>query len=175
MAKVDYGWQAAANAAQNARRVLPGLLAAYIEEGRVLAGSKATPAELHGFRLATKRLRYTLELFRPCYGPGLDARLGGLRKIQQYLGEINDCAATERVLEEHLGPRSPLRARLERFLRSRRIQKIAQFNAYWRDRFDRPGEFERWREYLARHTVRRRQKRDRGNYAPARAVPAEPG
>jgi CHAD domain-containing protein len=162
MAKVDYGWDERASPAQNARRVLPGLLAAYLEKGRALAASQPTPSELHRFRLATKRLRYTLELFRPCYGPGLDARLGGLRKIQQYLGEINDCAATERVFRDHLAPRSPLRARLEGFLRARRIQKIAQFNAFWRGHFDRPGEFERWRQYLARHTVRRRQKRDRG-------------
>lgn len=155
MPKPDYGWDEAVNPARNARRVLPGLLRAYYEEGRALAGSKPDPAALHRFRLATKRLRYTLELFRSCYGPGLEARLSGLRKIQLYLGEINDCAVTERLFEQHLAPRSPLRARLAAFLRARRIQKIAQFSAYWRDHFDRPGEPERAQEYLARHTVRR--------------------
>ena len=155
MAKPDYRWDEAASAAQNARRVLPGLLQAYFEEGRALAGSQPAPAELHRLRLATKRLRYTLELFRPCYGPGMEGRLGGLRKIQQYLGEINDCAATERLLDEHLAPRSPLRARLAAFLRARRIQKIAQFKACWRASFDRPGELERWADYLARRTTRR--------------------
>lgn len=163
MAKIQYGWDQSASPAQNARRVLPGLLTAYVEEGRALTNSKPSPAELHRFRLATKRFRYTLELFRPCYGPGLETRLGSLRKIQQYLGEINDCVATERVLEEHLGPRSPVRARLAGFLRARRIQKIAQFTAYWRDQFDRPGELERAREYLARHTVRRAARRSSAN------------
>ena len=155
MAQPVYSWDEAASAGRNAHRMLPGLLRAYFEEGRALASQKATPQELHRLRLATKRFRYTLEVFRPCYGPGLDARLAGLRKIQQQLGEINDCAATGRLLNEHLAPRSPVRARLERFLRARTVQKIAQFKAFWQDHFDRPGELERWTDYLARRTTRR--------------------
>jgi len=155
VAKPTFNWNESASPALNARRVLPGLVQAYFEEGRALMGSKATAEQLHSFRLATKRVRYTLEVFRPCYGPGLDTRLAGLRQIQQYLGEINDCAATGRLLGEHLTRRSPVRARLAGFLRARAVQKIARFNAYWRSSFDKPGELERWVNYLARHTVRR--------------------
>lgn len=155
MAKPRYPWDETASAGQNARRVLPGLVKAYFEEGRALLNSKPTPRLLHRLRLATKRLRYTLEVFRPWYGPGLDTRLASLRKIQAQLGDINDCVATERLLDGYLPPRSPVRARLASFLRARTIQKTAQFNAFWRDHLDRPGELERWTDYMARRTRRR--------------------
>jgi len=170
VAQPNYPWQETATAGQNARRVLPGLAKAYFEEGRALVNAKATPRELHRFRLATKRLRYTLEVFRPCYGPGLDTRLASLRKIQQQLGEINDCAATERLLDDCLAPRSPVRARLANFLRARTVQKIAGFNAFWRDHVDRPDELERWTDYLARRTHRRAGAASR----PASDTPRQP-
>ncbi|MEI9973986.1 MAG: CHAD domain-containing protein [Ignavibacteriota bacterium] len=61
-----------------------------------MAGERSGTAELHVIRLATKRVRYTLELFRPCYGPGLELRITSLQRLQQLLGEVNDCAAAER-------------------------------------------------------------------------------
>jgi len=155
VAKTDFKWVESASAAANARRVLPPLAEAYFKAGRELTASKAAPEALHRFRLASKRFRYTLEIFGPCYGPGLGTRLAGVHKIQEYLGEINDCAATGALLRRHLPRRSPLMARLERFLRARTAQKVARFNAFWRGTFDKPGELERWTTYLARHTLRR--------------------
>jgi len=155
VAKPDFKWVESASAAANARRVLPPLAEAYFKAGRALVASKATPEALHQFRLASKRFRYTLEIFGPCYGPGLETRLAGVHKIQQYLGDINDCAATGELFKGHLPRRSPLMARLEGFLRARTVQKVARFNAFWRDTFDKPGELERWTTYLARHTLRR--------------------
>lgn len=166
MARGNFQWDEAAGVAQSAHRRLPGLAEAYFRQGRKLTGAPASPQALHRFRLQTKRLRYTLELFRACYGPGLDTRLAGLRQIQQYLGEINDCAVTGQLLAGQLPPNAPLRARMERFLRARAIQKICQFNRFWREVFDRSGEAERAVNYLARRTSVGRLLRPRG--APAR-------
>jgi hypothetical protein len=155
VARPDFKWVESASVAGNARRVLPPLAEAYFQAGRALTASKATLAALHRFRLASKRFRYTLEIFGPCYGPGLETRLAGVRKIQQHLGDINDCAATGDLLRQQLPRRAPLLARMERFLRGRTVQKVARFNAFWRGTFDKPGELERWTNYLARHTLRR--------------------
>jgi len=68
----------------------------YFKSGRKTFGGDATPVELHAFRLQTKRFRYTLELFRPVYGPTLERMIRSLRRIQQLLGVVNDCQATGR-------------------------------------------------------------------------------
>ena len=60
--------------------------------------ARSPPEELHGFRLETKRFRYTLELFRPLYGPNLDRYLKALRELQGALGKVSDYQAIQRVL-----------------------------------------------------------------------------
>lgn len=143
-------WDEAASAAQNARRKLPGLAAEYFAEGRAVVAGKGSPAAWHRLRLRTKRLRYTLELFRPCYGPGLEQRLHALRQAQQILGEINDCAAAGRLIDGLLPPRSPQRLRLRRFLDERARRKLGEFRDYWSKEFDKAGQEQAWRGYLAR-------------------------
>ena len=71
MAKTNISWDDSSTASANARAKLPAMLQAYFEEGRKLTGAEFTNARMHRFRLETKGLRYTLELFRACYGPGL--------------------------------------------------------------------------------------------------------
>ncbi len=66
--------------------LLRGLSAAYWEAGAQAAADGGAP-ELHAFRLHTKHLRYTLELFRPRAA----ARLALLRCVQGHLGDLNDC------------------------------------------------------------------------------------
>jgi CHAD domain-containing protein len=46
---------------------------------------------LHRLRIAAKRLRYTLELFAPCYGDALRELAHELAKLQTALGELRDC------------------------------------------------------------------------------------
>ncbi len=45
----------------------------------------------HAMRIATKRLRYMLELARPRQSPDLDATTTIIKKLQTLLGEIHDC------------------------------------------------------------------------------------
>ena len=143
-------WDEAASAAQNARRKLPALAAEYFADGRAMVAGKQSPAAWHRLRLRTKRLRYTLELFRSCYGPSLEQRLHALHKAQQLLGDLNDCAAAGRLIDELLPSRSPQRLRLRRFLDARARRLLAEFREYWSQELDKAGQEQAWRGYLAR-------------------------
>lgn len=45
----------------------------------------------HAMRIAAKRLRYTMELFKPAYEPVLDPFIGAAKRTQTLLGEMRDC------------------------------------------------------------------------------------
>jgi CHAD domain-containing protein len=143
-------WNERVGPAANARRELPRLTAEFFAQVRAALEARPSPEQLHRVRLAAKRLRYTLELFRPCYGPGLEARLERLRRLQQVLGEINDCAATSRVLAQ-CAPALPQRAKAERFLATRIRQNTAELRSIWSEDLDAPGEEARWVGYLSRN------------------------
>lgn len=143
-------WDERAGAAANARRGLPRLAAGYFARVRKLVAAEPSPDELHRLRLETKRLRYTLELFRPCYGPGLETRLAALRRLQQVLGEVNDSAVADRLLS-NLMSASPQRVRVLRFLKERAAAKAQEFRKEWTGVFDAPGHEHWWSVYLARH------------------------
>ena len=144
-------WDERAGAAVNARRELPHLAASYFARVRALLADDPSAPKLHRLRLLTKRLRYTLELFRPCYGPGLDTRLAALRRIQQSLGEVNDSAAAGRLLSRSMSAASPQRARILNFLEERAAAKAEEFRKDWSEVFDAPGQERWWTTYLARH------------------------
>jgi len=140
-----------ATASRRARRILPPMAARYFALGRELcAREAAAPAQMHAFRLATKRLRYTLELFRRCYGPAMEKRLEELRAIQTYLGDLNDCDVARRLAEQVAPPASRDRRRFERYLGERALKKASGFRRRWREAFDAPGRERAWRAYLAR-------------------------
>ena len=138
-------------AAPNARQRLPPVIAAYFAEGREVLANEPTPSELHGLRLATKRLRYTLELFRSCYGPSFRTRITALRRLQQVLGELNDCATAATLVAEASGAPSPQRTRIQSFLRERTLAKTEEFRREWTQIFDAPGQEQWWIDYFARH------------------------
>jgi len=143
-------WDESLSAAENARAALPELARSYFETGRKLTGKPPSPAALHRFRLDTKALRYTLELFRPCYGPGVDRRLAVLRKIQAYLGAINDYATTIELAAARLPPDAPERGRIEALLSAVARRKSLAFRRYAQRIFRDPGEERRWRNCLSR-------------------------
>jgi CHAD domain-containing protein len=143
-------WNARAGAAANARRELPRLVAEHFATVRELLVEDPAPSKLHQARLACKRLRYTLELFRPCYGAALERRLDALKKLQQVLGEVNDTVAAGNLLRKALKPNSAEGTRVQRFLEARRIEKAEEFRAQWTKEFDAPGREEWWTLCLAR-------------------------
>ncbi len=144
-------WNEDEGPAANARRALPVLVNEYFALVRkVISDPNASPRKLHRVRLATKQLRYSLELFRSCYGPGLETRLGGLRDLQQLLGDIADCSASERTVTKFVRSHSA-RAPVTSFLRTRSDSKIAAFRKYWADTFDAEGRERWWTTYLERN------------------------
>lgn len=146
MAKI--AWDGAATAEHNARGHLPEMLAEYFAAGRELAARDPSAGELHAFRLATKRVRYTLEMFRPVYGRGVEPYIESLRKVQTLLGDVNDCAATRARLDAVLDAGSEERSRVDRFLDERQAALTNDFLKFWREEFDAGGNEARWRAYL---------------------------
>lgn len=51
----------------------------------------ARKTELHELRKAAKHLRYSLELFQPCFGRTCGARIDEMKTIQDHIGKIHDC------------------------------------------------------------------------------------
>jgi CHAD domain-containing protein len=142
-------WDEKADAPANAEKFLPAVVTGYFQQGREILANRPAPQELHALRLATKSLRYTLELFRPCYGPGLVERLDALRSLQQALGEINDTAAAARLV----GRKSRDSGTVKTFLEKRRAAKTEEFRKRWAE-FDAPGQERWWTHYLA-HNARK--------------------
>jgi hypothetical protein len=139
-------WDGDAGAAANAGRRLPGMVSAFFGEVREFLAEDFAPADLHQLRLAAKRLRYTVELFRPCYPAGMEERLGALKKLQDWLGEVNDAVASGMLLRKQL-KRQP---QVRKFLEERAAEKAAGFVRHWKETFDAPGREAWWTEFLAR-------------------------
>ncbi len=142
-------WDERKSAPENARRELPALVSGYFARVRRLLAKDPEPAKMHRLRLVTKRLRYTLELFRACYGPGLETRIAELRGIQQLLGDINDHVAAGRLLAKAMAP-SLQKERMQKFLEGRIASKVREFRKHWTDVFDAAGRERWWTGYLAR-------------------------
>jgi CHAD domain-containing protein len=145
-------WDERAPSAANARHHLPRLAADYFVAVRELLAGGPAPPKLHQVRLASKRVRYTLELFRQCYGPGLEARLEALRELQQVLGKVNDATTARRLLAQAMNAKSPQSLRVQKFLDERATHNALEFRTHWDEVFDAPGQQEWWTGYLARHT-----------------------
>ena len=142
-------WDEKTGLLPNARRELPRLIAAYFSRVRKVLAEDGSPRKLHRLRLASKRLRYTLELFRPCYPAGLEDRLAALKKLQDWLGEVNDAVASIKLL------RGPLKRqpKLRMFLQERAATHAAGFARHWKDSFDAPGQEAWWTGFLT-HPVK---------------------
>jgi CHAD domain-containing protein len=149
-ARLKTDWDESAKAVENARTRLPKLVADYFNLGRELLASDPAPPELHALRLASKKLRYTMELFKSCYGPGLAARIDMLKAVQQMLGEINDTVAAERTLSQVLVAKTTESRGLVRFLRKSGETKAQEFRKHWTTVFDAAGQERWWIDYLAR-------------------------
>jgi len=129
------------NAAETARVLLPKLLEKYFKAGRKAAKGETSPKKLHGFRLATKQFRYSLELFRPLYGPSLERKLSALSGLQGVLGKLSDYHSVRTLIK---GDKA-----LEQKLDRATGKKLKEFREQWAA-FDTEGQLKRWKTYLAR-------------------------
>ena len=142
-------WKRSLTIRDNLRKRLPRMAADYFDAGRAALAEGKTWDEMHQFRLATKRFRYMLEIFRPAYGPALDARIDSLREIQTLLGDINDCIVTSGMVAT-VPDTEELRSKLGQRAddRTKKLRKV------WAGRFDASGERERWVRYLLSYACR---------------------
>ena len=143
-------WNPDAGPAGNAREHLPRLAEEYFAEVRKALARDPTPAQLHRVRLLSKRFRYTLELFRPCYAAGLRTRIAALKQIQDLLGECNDAVASLPRIEAALR-RPAEKARMRQYLEDLAAAKAAAFRKHWIEDFDAEGRERWWTVYLARN------------------------
>jgi CHAD domain-containing protein len=143
--RTNLKWDPAEDAAGNARRVLPKLVRQYFSQGRKAAVDGVSEADLHRFRLATKRLRYTLEMFAELYGPGIETKLKQVRRVQQVLGEVQDCEMLRSLdgAKEH--------PRLAVWVERRIARKKAEFRRLWSAEFGDEASQRRWLTYLERY------------------------
>ena len=164
-------WYERSSPSVNARRQLPRMMSEYFAEVRAALAEKPSPARLHQIRLASKKIRYTLELFRPCYGAaGFEAHLKALKDVQTSLGDVNDAVAASRLLVE-LMPHSPQRQALRAFLKHRAAKKAEEFGAHWTGQFDAPGQERWWTDFLGGRRgakSRRTMHRNRAGREPSR-------
>lgn len=70
-----------------------------LERGAAIT-PESTSVELHRLRIAGKKLRYLLEFFRGLYPPeNLERPIAMLKRVQDTLGALNDCAVQRRLIE----------------------------------------------------------------------------
>jgi CHAD domain len=74
---------------ENARRVLAVRIAELYSFEPVVAHPELSEA-LHDMRISAKRLRYTLELFRPQFGKAGERQIERVKAIQETLGALHD-------------------------------------------------------------------------------------
>jgi hypothetical protein len=74
---------------ENARRVLAVRVAEFYSYEPIVPHPEFSDA-LHQLRIAAKRLRYTLELFRPQFGKSGQRQIDRVKSLQEALGELHD-------------------------------------------------------------------------------------
>jgi CHAD domain len=147
-------WDAELTVAANSRSQLPAALQRYLKFGDEMLSRDVHPRELHRLRLATKHIRYSVEVFAGLFGPRIQELLKILRETQQRLGAISDATATEAWLKKRTLSRDPEVVRLTAYLEERASNQANAFPGFWQKHFGDPAERERWLIYLQRYAGR---------------------
>jgi CHAD domain-containing protein len=134
-------------AGASACAVLPPSAGDFFAAGRAAATAEAAPAQLHKFRLVAKRFRYTLELFRPLYGPAYAVRIEDVRKVQSLLGDRQDCAVLCARLRKPASDDAVLQSVWEQLDAQGRAHE-EKFRRYWHKALDLDGAEAAWVRYF---------------------------
>jgi len=125
-----------------ARTTLPRIASAF----RLAGDADLTLlGNLHALRIAGKRLRYALEVFRPCLGEDFTATYDLVKSLQDELGEINDAHEVLLRIADFVAPgeagvhqarghdawRDAAADSLKRF-HQQRDERAARFLEHWR-------------------------------------------
>lgn len=90
-----------ATLAANARRILAVRIAEYYAFAPIVDDERAV-VELHNLRIAAKRLRYTLELFRAVFGDAGEGLTERVKAVQELLGQLHDHDVRIALIEDEL-------------------------------------------------------------------------
>ena len=101
---------------------LPKLAKRFLKD----AAHAASADDLHHVRIEGKKLRYSLELLEPVYGPAVNDWIERVKNVQTQLGKANDCRAV-RLLVADLGGD----AEVEDWLKKRQRKKTREFRKAW--------------------------------------------
>jgi CHAD domain-containing protein len=134
---------------KTAQQTLSPMAKHFLQIGNVAVNPKASPEELHQFRIAAKKFRYTLELFVPLYGPTLNRGMERIKRVQTLLGDINDCATARELVSGDRGD-----GRADAWLEKRELHWMEEFRRYWSDEFGGRENVHGWIAYL-RHLTRK--------------------
>lgn len=136
-----FKWCESSSVAVNARTVLPEFFSAFYERAEPVLKS-GDPKALHDFRLAAKKFRYSLEMFRGIHGSNMVQLLALMKDLQDRLGAISDCSTTRAMLAESDSPE------FAAWLEARSARRIVELRRFWQERFDKASA-QKWRNYLA--------------------------
>jgi hypothetical protein len=87
--------------AENARKILAVRIGEFYSFTPIVEDESAIEA-LHDLRIAAKRLRYTLELFRPVFGTAGERQIERVRAIQEILGQLHDADVRIMLIHDEL-------------------------------------------------------------------------
>ncbi len=108
------------------------------EDQVMLSHRDTRPAVIHGARLATKRLRYLLEVLYDFKVAGSADALAWLRQLQRQLGEWHDLEVLEQMMiemlarPEFLRAHVPLAMEIEKLILRNRVNKVGFEEKYFR-------------------------------------------
>ena len=118
------GLDPAAPLRANAVRIVATRLAELRDLAEPALAAEAAGAQ-HDLRIATKRLRYVLELSEGCFGPEAVAARTLAKQLQGVLGDIHDC--------DVMLPSAGGTASLQTHLRTRRELLFKEFTELWHE------------------------------------------
>lgn len=131
-------------------QAVPRLAKRFVALARHGAGQNQQLDQLHQLRIVAKKIRYTLEPFAQLLEPALQGRIEQLKRMQDFLGELNDIEIVySMVLQEDLSPR------LCAALVKRRDRKIAEFSSFWQTEFPADQGLTHWKKDLTRFLAKR--------------------
>lgn len=133
-----------------AKRILPAMATEHFRFGKDAAQDRASVGEIHRFRIASKNLRYTLDLFAPLYGTSLPGLLEQLKDIQTLLGDINDCATVRRLLHSQKASRQKEGKEILSALKKRQRRKTEEFQKRYAAEFSSAAMLRQWKDSLRR-------------------------
>ena len=123
----------------NIQGSLPAMIEDLFRAGQEASKARSSHYTMHQFRLKTKRVRYTLELFESVYGEKTKEIMESLKGLQEKLGAINDCATTLEMIRRNRNAAAAVR-RLAG-------EREAEFRTHWKANFGSREELQ-WKAVL---------------------------